>query len=107
MSGYRDETETLRAELDRVRAELATIKNEPREVEVIRWHDCDGNAEVWVVATTVFALIAAVVFAIAGAIAEHCDYRRIALAMLALVAMSLVTAVWLWIKAIPRTTVTR
>lgn len=104
---YRDETETLRAELDRARAELATLKSEPREIEAIRWYDRNGNAEGWVVATTVFALIAAVVFAIAGAIAEHCDYRRIALAMLVLVALSFVTAVWLWIKAIPRTTVTR
>jgi len=104
---YRDETETLRAELDRARAELATLKNEPREVEVIRGYDRNGNADDWVVATAAFALIAAVVFAIVGAIAEHCDYRRMALAMLALVALSLVTAVWLWIKAIQRTTVTR
>ena len=104
---YRDETETLRNELDRARAELATLKSEPREVEVIRWYDRNGNADDWVVATAAFALIAAVVFAIVGAIAEHCDYRRIALAMLALVALSLVTAVWLWIKALPRTKVKR
>ena len=104
---YRDETETLRNELDRARAELATLKSEPREVEAIRWYDRNGNAEDWVVATAVLAVAASGVFAIVGAIAEHCDYRRMALAMLALVALSLVTAVWLWIKAIQRTTVTR
>ena len=104
---YRDETETLRAELDRARAELATIKSEPREVEAIRWYDRNGNAEDWVVATAAFALIATVVFAIVGAIAEHYDYRRIALAMLVLAPMSFATAVWMWAKAIPRTKVTR
>lgn len=104
---YRDETETLRAELDRARAELATIKNKPREVETIQWRDVYGGIANWVIAT-VLALIATSIGTCAASHDVYNEGHPRAVALFALICIAAaVVAVWLWIKALPRTKVKR
>lgn len=110
---YRDETESMRAELDRTRAELvttraelATLKSEPREVEVIQWRDGYGVAS-WVV-VTILALIA---------VATGCGFASFTLAASSRIALSAVFAVatsvpvalagYLWFRSAPREKVKR
>lgn len=110
---YRDETESMRAELDRTRAELVTtraelaeIKSEPRDIEVIKWRDGDGVAN-WVIVTilTLIAIATGCGFA-SFTLAAH---SRIALsAMFATVAcVPVALAGYLWFRAIPREKVKR
>lgn len=104
---YRDETETLRAELDRARAELATIKNKPREVETIQWRDVYGGIANWVIAT-VLALIATSIGTCAASHDVYNEGHPRASAVLAIACvLSSVTAVAIWWRALPRTTVKR
>lgn len=106
-TAYRDETETLRADLDRAHAELAELKSARREVDVIQWHDSSGRVQDWVVLYVVATLVFMVAISIIATIAEHYDYHRFALAMLALASASLAVSVWLWWRAIPRAKWTR
>lgn len=104
---YRDETETLRAELDRVRAELATLKSEPREVEVIPYRDKCDELLPWVEASLTVLIGGFAAFVLAGVFAEWAGYRRVAIGLLALTGVDLATFVWLWIRSLPRVKVIR
>jgi len=92
MSGYRDETETLRAELDRARAELATLKSEPRDVEAIKWTRgiredtaqvagltlCATNLDWWVERTSTGKIIDSGVIMVDGIVAARACAARCA-----------------------------
>lgn len=66
MSGYRDETETLREELRRTSAELARanaelMKRESRKVEAIAFVDAYGLPEMWTAVALVVLIMGSIV----------------------------------------------
>lgn len=104
---YRDETETLRAELERVRAELATLKSEPREADAIEWFDRWGRPLSWVESTKRALLGSAGITAFGAMAAESNGYHSIAI-VLAVIASGFFSAfLRVWWHVLPRTKVKR
>lgn len=106
MSGYRDETETLRAELGRARAELATLKREPQEIEVIQWREHGALAE-WVASSIVMLGCVVIIAGIATFIALGDGHLKVAAAIGALAIACLALMGYIAFRSLPRVKVKR
>lgn len=103
---YRDETETLRAELDRVRAELATLKSKPREVETLQWRDVYGAAA-WVSATVMALVVVALGCGVVSFVLAESSYTALSILLAVVACASAALAGYIWWRSLPRVKVIR
>lgn len=111
MSGYRDETETLREELRRTSAELARVnaelmKSEPDDIEVIQWREHGVVAE-WVAASLVVLGGVVILAGIAAVGSLNNGYPRAAAVIGGGAAACFVLMGYIAFRALPRVKVKR
>ena len=111
MTGYRDETETLRGELRRTSAELARVnaelmKRESDEIEVIQWREHGVVAE-WVAASLVVLGSAVILAGIAAVGSLSNGYTRSAAVFGGGAAVCFALMVYIAFRALPRVKVKR
>lgn len=107
---YRDETETLRAELLEARAEIARLASHARpqrERSEIVWRDDDGSLMGWAHHTLLVTLAASFVLLVLALAAHENGRWIIAIALCAVASLALSGCAWVGWRCIPRRVVKR